>query len=169
MANYKGHIIGGVAVNTAYIGIIQIIPGRLLAQNGKFLTNWQFVAGLYIVAILFALWPDVDTNSKGQDIFFSLALLTNILLIASGRIEASAYLGLLAMTPIIGRHRGWTHSKLAMFLIPSPILLVSFLYKNGIAPSAMLIYGASVSGYFSHLLLDGLIFKRFRIQGGRYD
>lgn len=169
MANYKGHIVGGVLANTVFVALVQMTPGSVLTHTDGVLGSWQFVAGLYIVAILFGLWPDVDTNSKGQDIFFGLAFLSNIILIATGRIEASAYLGLLAMTPIVGKHRGWTHSKIAMFLIPAPILLVSFLYKNEITTPAMLIYGASVSGYFSHLLFDGLIFKRFRVHGNRYD
>jgi hypothetical protein len=114
MANYKGHIAGGVLANTAFVALVYIAPGNSLSSTAGLLSNWQFVAGLYVVSILFGLWPDVDTNSKGQDIFFGLAFIINIFLIASGRIEASAYLGLLAMTPIIGKHRGWTHSKIAM-------------------------------------------------------
>lgn len=169
MANYKGHITGGVLANTAFIAVVYLAPGNSLSSTAGLLSDWQFVAGLYIVAILFGLWPDVDTNSKGQDIFFGLAFIVNILLIASGLIEASAYLGLLAMTPIIGKHRGWTHSKIAMILVPLPIVLVSYLYRNEILTSTMLIYGAAVSGYFSHLLFDGLILKRFRIKGSRYD
>ena len=169
MANYKGHIVGGVLVNTAFISAVYLAPGNSLSQTSGLLTNWQFVAGLYIIAILFSLWPDVDTNSKGQNIFYGLAFIINILLIATGKIEASAYLGLLAMTPIIGKHRGWTHSKIAMVLIPAPILVVSYLYRGEILTSTMLLYGASVAGYFSHLLFDGLILKRFRVKGSRYD
>jgi hypothetical protein len=76
------------------------------------------VAALYVVAILGGLWPDVDTNSKGQNIFVGIAFITDIALIVTGHIEAAAFLGLLAMTPILGKHRGWTHSKLAMILVP---------------------------------------------------
>src|SRR5690606_38041463 len=109
MANYRGHVVGGLLCNTGYLALSQFFPGNLFAQTEGILSHWQFALGLYVVAALFALWPDVDTNSKGQDIFFGTAFIFNVLLVATGRFEAAAYLGLLAMTPIIGKHRGWTH------------------------------------------------------------
>lgn len=167
MAGFRGHILGAVGCNTAYIAAVQLAPGNLLVETNGILSNWQFVAGLFVIAILFGLWPDVDTNSKGQNIFFGIAFVADILLIATGRYEAAAYLGLLAMTPIVGRHRGWTHSKLAMVLVPLPIVLVPYLNRPAILSTALLVYGAAVAGYFSHLLFDGLIIKSFRVKGGR--
>lgn len=169
MANYKGHIVGGILCNTAFIGVLQTMPGSVLYKTAGILSHWQFVLGLYIIAVLFALWPDVDTNSKGQNIFYSVAFVANVLLVLTNRFEAAAYLGLLAMTPIVGRHRGWTHSKLAMILVPLPIVIVPYLNKSSILSTALLVYGAAVAGYFSHLLFDGLIFKHFRVRGSRYD
>jgi len=169
VANYKGHIVGGVICNTVYIAALQIAPGNVLTKTAGLLSNWQFVAGLYIVAMLFGLWPDVDTNSKGQNIFFGMAITVDILLILAQRYEAAAYLGLLCMTPIVGRHRGWTHSKLAMILVPLPIILIPYLGRSEILVTALLIYGSAVAGYFSHLLFDGLIFKHFRVKGSRYE
>ncbi len=167
MPGYKGHIIGAAALNTVYVGVLESVPNETIRETAGLLSEWQMFVGLFVIAVLFGLWPDVDTNSKGQNIFFVIAFVADILLIASGRIEAAAYLGLLAMTPIVGKHRGWTHSKIAMFLVPLPILIVPYLYRPSVLQPAMLIYGAAVIGYFSHLLLDGLIFKKFRIKGGR--
>ncbi len=166
MANYRGHLGGAVVVCAGYVTAATFLPIDWAVKTGYMLADWQLVAGLFVVAMLFGLWPDIDTNSKGQNIFFGLAFIANIGLLASGRIEASAYLGLLAMTPIIGKHRGWTHSKIAMFLVPAPILILPYLYNKEYLVPALLIYGAALMGYFSHLLLDGLIFKRFRIKGG---
>jgi membrane-bound metal-dependent hydrolase YbcI (DUF457 family) len=168
MANYKGHIVGGLLCNTVYLAAVQTFPGSVLYKTSGILSHWQFVAGLYVIAVLFGLWPDVDTNSKGQDIFFGLAFIANILLVLTGRFEAAAYLGLLAMTPIIGGHRGWTHSRIAMILVPSPIVLIPYLNKSTILPTALLVYGAAVAGYFSHLLFDGLIIKHFKVKGSRF-
>lgn len=165
MANYKGHIAGAVGVNTVFVLAAGFLPGAILMQTGGLFSSWQFVAFLYFIAILFGLWPDIDTNSKGQDIFFTAGFFLDIVLIWQGYIEAAAYLGLLAMTPIIGKHRGWTHSKWAMLLVPLPIVIVSFLYRDALVPAAVIIYGAAVAGYFSHLLLDGRISKRFRVEG----
>lgn len=167
MANYKGHIAGGVVACTVFVVIASFLPGELLTRTGGLFSDWQFVTGLFVISILFALWPDIDTNSKGQDIFFTAGFLLDILLIWQGYIEAAAYLGLLAMTPIIGKHRGWTHSKWAMLLVPLPIMLVSFLYRDTIVPTTVIIYGAAITGYFSHLLLDGLILKSIRIRHRR--
>lgn len=161
MANYKGHIAGGAGFCTVYVVVLGILPGAVLAETAGILSNWQFVAALFVVAMLFGLWPDIDTNSKAQDIFFGAALTADIALIATGRIEAAAYLGLLAMTPVVGKHRGWTHSFWAMMLVPLPILLVSYLNNQYILPTSFLFYGAAVVGYFSHLYFDGLVVKRF--------
>lgn len=164
MANYKGHIGGAVLVCTAYVVGVTLLPVEWVAKTGGILSNWQMVAALFVVAMLFGLWPDVDTNSKAQDIFFGTAFALDILLIAFGYLEAAAYLGLLAMTPIVGKHRGWTHNKIAMLLVPLPILIVPFLYQPDNWVPGLLFYGAAVAGYFSHLLFDGLIFKRFKIK-----
>lgn len=164
MAGYKGHIGGATVVCFIYVLLLLFLPFAVLTQTSGLLSQWQLVAGLFIVAMLFGLWPDIDTNSRGQDIFFGLAFAVDVLLIWQGYMEAAAYLGLLAMTPIVGKHRGWTHSKLAMVLVPLPILLVPSLYRSSVSDTALIFYGAAVCGYFSHLLLDGRITKRFRIK-----
>jgi membrane-bound metal-dependent hydrolase YbcI (DUF457 family) len=166
MANYRGHLGGAVATCFAYIAVISVLPGHWAAYTGGILDSWQLVASLFVISMLFGLWPDVDTNSKAQDIFFGMAFVADIVLILNDKLEAAAYLGLLAMTPIVGKHRGWTHKKLAMFLVPIPILLIPYLYQTDSLPAAAIFYGAAVTGYFSHLLLDGLIWKRIRVKGG---
>lgn len=165
MANYKGHIIGAAATCAVMVVGASFLPGELLEKTGGILSDWQMIAGLFVVAMLFGLWPDIDTNSKGQDIFFGMGFIVDILLITQGYIEAAAYFGLLAMTPILGKHRGWTHSKPAMVLVPLPIALVPYLHSSAILPTALMFYFAAVGGYFSHLLLDGRIVRWFRVKG----
>lgn len=157
MANFKGHIAGGAAAATAYVLAVQLFPGDTLADMRGLLSSWQSIAALFVVSMLFALWPDVDTNSKGQDVYIGMAFVSDIYLILTGRLEAAAYLGLIAMTPIVGKHRGWTHSRLAMFLVPLPLFVIPWLYRPELLKAGVLFYGAAVAGYFSHLLLDGLI------------
>jgi len=164
MANYKGHIAGGLVVGAAYAGAVQALPSNINAYASGILHDEQMLAGVLILSMLFALWPDIDTNSKGQDIFFGIAFIVDVLLIANGHIEAAAYFGLLAMFPILGKHRGWTHTVWAMLLVPLPIILVPYLYRSSTLDTMAIFYGAAVIGYFSHLLLDGLIVKWFRIK-----
>lgn len=167
MANYKGHIAGAVITGGVAIGLAAVLPGNLLEKTGGVFSDWQFVVSLFVLAILFGLWPDVDTNSKGQDIFYGLGFTLDVVLIWQGYLEAAAYLGLLAMLPILGKHRGWTHSKWAMVVIPLPILIVPYLYNDEILITSTLFYIAAVTGYFSHLLLDGRITRFFRVRSKR--
>lgn len=164
MSGYKGHIAGAVAINTVYLASVRLLPGEMLERWDISLMDWQLTIGLFVIAVLFGLFPDVDTNSMGQNIFFGIAFVAMIVLIVAGKFEPAAYLGLLAMTPIVGKHRGWTHSKIAMVLVPSPILIIPYLHNHHVWTLGILIYGAAVVGYFSHLLLDGLIIKSIRFK-----
>lgn len=168
MAGYKGHAVGALALCLMYVGALVLVPGMIFISAVGMLSDWQTAVGLFLIATLFGLWPDVDTNSKGQDIFFGLAFIADIALIWAGRLEAAAYLGLLAMTPIVGKHRGWTHSRIAMVLVPLPIVLIPYINNHNNLTVGLLFYGAAVVGYFSHLLLDGLIWKKFRIKSARW-
>ncbi|MEK7152364.1 MAG: metal-dependent hydrolase [Patescibacteria group bacterium] len=164
MANWKGHVGGGIILGAAYVGAVSYVPVEHFAESAGLLHDWQALLAVMVLSVLFALFPDVDTNSKGQNIFFGIALAFDIMLIWSGNIQAAAYLGLVAMLPVVGKHRGWTHSKPAMLLIPLPILIIPYLHNDAILPISAIYYGAAVAGYFSHLLLDGLIVKWFRVK-----
>ncbi len=166
MANYKGHIAGGLVAGAAYTAILIFVPIATFTEAAHVLEGWQATAAVFVLAMLFGLFPDVDTNSKAQDIFLGLAFVVDVLLIATDHLQAAAYLGLIAMLPIVTHHRGWTHNKLAMLLVPLPILLVPWLYNSEMLVPSVVYYGAAVAGYFSHLLLDGLITKHFRVSGG---
>ncbi len=166
MPGYKGHILGAVVCTTAYVGALKVAPPNVLGSNHHLVTDGQLLIGLFVIAVLFGLFPDIDTNSKGQDIFFGLAFIADIILIYNGRLTAAAFLGLVAMTPVLSHHRGWTHSKLAMVLVPSPIIIVPYLYDQSLFDTALVLYGAAVVGYFSHLLFDGKITKLVHIKGG---
>lgn len=164
MANYKGHIVGGALGAGVYAGIVSFLPVERLAESAGLLRDWQVLAAVLVIGVLFGLFPDVDTNSKAQDMFIGIVFPLDILLIWQGYLQAAAYLGLIAMLPIVGHHRGWTHRKWAAFIIPLPILLIPFAYNNQILPVSAVYYGAAVTGYLSHLLFDGLLWRRFRIR-----
>lgn len=164
MANYKGHIAGGVVFTGVYTIAMFYAPVERLAEYAHLLYDWQAMTAVFVIGMLFALFPDVDTNSKGQDIFYWMIFPLDLLLIWAEQFQAAAYLGVIALLPILTHHRGWTHSKLAMLLIPLPIVLIPWLVSDNVLPISLIYYGAAVVGYFSHLLLDGLIWKRFRIK-----
>lgn len=166
MANYKGHITGGVVAGLVVSGAHYYTSGEGFVDTLLVNADWQLVAGLVAVSTLFALWPDVDTNSKAQNMFYWMIFVLDLFLIFSGLYFTASLLGLLAMTPILGKHRGWTHSKATVVLVPAPIIVIPYLANERVGLVGLLFYFAAVMGYFSHLLLDGLIWRRIRVKGG---
>lgn len=163
MSGYRGHIAGAGLFGAGYLGLLSTVFSiNLLAYNGAHLKGWQYIIALLVLAVSFGIWPDVDTNSIAQNIFFAGLFVINIILILNHRLEASAYLGLIAMLPILGKHRGWTHSFIAMFLVPLPLVLGPYLFNPGNWYYALTYYGAGVVGYFSHLFFDGRISRFMR-------
>lgn len=158
MAGYKGHLAGA----TVFFGVY--LAGVALAysvdQAYRQFSDLELVAypvALFGLCLMFGLWPDVDTNSKGQNLFYSLFFVVDIVLIATQRFEEAAYLGLFCILPALGKHRGWTHSYWAMLLIPSPLLVLPYLMSPERPLAGLPFYGAAVIGYFSHLVMDGLV------------
>lgn len=147
MAGFVGHLAGG-----ALVAGLAIYGARSLG----YLSNDVTVLGpLAAVALASALFPDVDTNSKGRHLFYRLALLGDAALIYFNQYKYAAFLGLLAMLPAVGSHRGWTHTWWAMLVVPAFFALAPYLWL-GLAPDKLApYYLAAVTGYFSHLLLDG--------------
>src|SRR2546423_1011834 len=76
MSGYRGHIAGALALNTVYVAGVRVLPGGMLQRWDISLQDWQLLIGLFVVAVLFGLFPDVDTNSMGQNIFFGIALVS---------------------------------------------------------------------------------------------
>lgn len=146
MPGYKGHLAGGAMLGGGVLaGLIWI---------GAFAPDWPQVGVLMTLVLLGALFPDVDTDSKGQHLFYLALAILDFALILQGYYKWAAILGLAAMFPAIGPHRGWTHTWWAMLLIPLPLVLLP-VWLYGATPRAMLpFYLAAVVGYFSHLMLD---------------
>jgi membrane-bound metal-dependent hydrolase YbcI (DUF457 family) len=106
------------------------------------------------LCVFFGLFPDVDTKSKGQYIFLLLFVIVDLILIIREEYKKAAYMGLLVVLPVMSRHRGWTHSTVAMILIPLALYLALLQY-SGNTPYEMLPYFlASFFGYASHLIVD---------------
>lgn len=66
MANYKGHVAGGTLFGGIFYAVIAYLPIQRLAETAGLLQNWQAIFAIFVIAILFGLFPDVDTNSKAQ-------------------------------------------------------------------------------------------------------
>jgi membrane-bound metal-dependent hydrolase YbcI (DUF457 family) len=147
MPGYKGHIIGsmvagGVAITAAVtLGYLSVVPLRL--------------AGLLGFCVLGGLFPDVDTDSKGQNLYYSILIVVDGALIYYRYFNWAAWLGLCAMLPALGHHRGWTHTWWAMIVVGAPIIFIPVIFYGTDNYLYFLPFYISFTvGYFSHLLLD---------------
>ncbi len=111
-------------------------------------------AALLATCLLGALFPDVDTSSKGRPFFYSILAAMDIILIINHEYQWAAIVGLIAMLPALGNHRGWTHTWWAMLAVPLAILAVPLLLCAVDWQTLTPFYLAAVLGYFSHLALD---------------
>jgi membrane-bound metal-dependent hydrolase YbcI (DUF457 family) len=155
MAGYKGHLAGATVFAVGYLTVLGYAFSIDAAyQQFSVLEQVAYPLVLVVLALLFGLWPDVDTTSKGQQVFYSIFFVTDVFLIVTEQFQAAAYLGLVALLPVLSRHRGWTHTWWAMLLIPSPLLILPYLHVPGRPFVGLPFYGAAVIGYLSHLVVD---------------
>ena len=199
MSMFREHWIGGLTVYSIFFFLslavsisISIFFGLPFDWNPTISLNLEVIVGCFIVALLFGLWPDVDITSKSQKIFYTVLFVLNAALIFVFKFYiVAALLGLFAMLPILSRHRGWTHSRITMILLPGlflvfpvyieypswdigwvelPDLLDSLLKWErllDVLQDGLIFYLAGVIGYASHLYLDGILFRSRRAKGKR--
>lgn len=149
MSLYKGHLAGGALAFVIYILVL------------VFFFSYKPTYSVLIwfgLCILGSIWPDIDTNSLAQKLFYGFFLVLDGIFLLSGRYKEAAILGFFALLPIIGKHRGWTHSISAAFIVPSPLIVLPIL-KPELRAGGLEYYTPVVIGYLSHLILD----KQFKL------
>ncbi len=193
MSMFREHWLGGLTAYSVFF-IVSLILSVSVSISYGISFDWNPTLALdpfgilacFTIALLFGLFPDVDIKSKSQKIFYSVLFVLNLsLFFIFQRYLESAILGLFAMVPILSKHRGWTHSRITMILLPGlflviplyveysgygvgwkelPELLDSLVEHENLDEtfrSGLSFYVAGLIGYASHLYLDGILF-RFR-------
>lgn len=155
MAGHRTHTIVGLLVGIAVLTLIALVGvyGFSLPDSGH--SSLPGGLSLMAVAVFFSLWPDIDTKSVIQKVFYSFLLLIDLGLILAGLHFIAAMLGFFAMLPVVGKHRGWTHSWIASVGVPLPLLLVPMLSAGNVVWTGAVPYVAGVLGYCAHLVIDG--------------
>ncbi|MGE4551929.1 MAG: metal-dependent hydrolase, partial [Desulfovibrionaceae bacterium] len=103
-----------------------------------------------------ALFPDIDTDSKGQTLFYILLLALDGLLLWQRRTAEAAWLGLAAMVPPLLQHRGFTHTLWCLLLCTGALFLAPQWLDLCSQAQAVPVAAAFGAGYASHLLMDHL-------------
>lgn len=146
MSSGKGHIVGGFVFLWLFLTVL---------SNYFFVPSAMEIVIFAAIAIMFALWPDVDIKSIGQKLFYSIFFITDVVLIFYFKeLETAAYFGLLIILPILAKHRGWTHWRSTAILLPVPLMLAPMYMYGGTLLEGAPYYCAAVTGYFSHLFFD---------------
>ncbi len=159
MPGYQAHITAGAIVAASTWTIISLYSP---AQAPRPLLGTTLCA----VVILSSLFPDIDTDSKGQNLFYGGMVLIDIGLFYKKLYQWSAILGFVAMLPALGHHRCWTHTWWAMLVVPLPVFLLPKFFWDISWQQVFPFYIAVVLGYASHLLLDKFWSNRPHIKKG---
>lgn len=146
MPGFKAHLFGGA--------LFFLLALAAVLWAGMYRPDQQTLMLLAVIALLAALFPDVDTDSKGRVLFYGALLSIYLVLMIQGRFRLAAVLGFCALLPAVAHHRAWTHSWWAMLLVPLPIIILPVAFYDRSLASVLPFYGAAVTGYLSHLVLD---------------
>lgn len=144
MPNYKKHLVGGFATFSALLLTLKNI-------NPTFINTMQWLA----VCLLGSLFPDVDTKSKIQKIFYTGLLIFLIFLIGQNKIKLALFLSLIGFSPLLVNHRGIFHK--AWFLVLITVAFVFFAVEIKLFHSHTEIMIPALfftAGAFSHIILD---------------
>jgi len=142
MPGYKKHLIGGLAAFAVVHTVLQkpLTPNNLLVP--------------FTCSLLGSLFPDVDTKSVGQKLFYYImAGLTAFTVFKRwwGVLSATS---LISLFPLLVNHRGIIHTIWFVTLVPlaGPIIIAySAPHFASLCWNAYIYF---VAGALSHLLLD---------------
>lgn len=142
MPNYKGHLVGGIVLYATIL--LCFFP----AVQGSTMCEWLFFV------CIGALFPDIDTKSKGQRLFFVLLAGVLAYLLLRQKVYAAVLLAIVACVPLIAHHRGLFHNFLFLTGFSWGIgLAVAYLlpeYRTIIVYDTLFFW----MGVFSHIVLD---------------
>lgn len=147
MPSYKTHVIGGVA---SFI-FLHLVATKLFAYVQPTPKNF---AVAFIACVAGSLFPDIDTKSVGQRIFYSLMTIPIAYAILSQHWKMLAGLSIISLFPLLSNHRGVTHTLWFITLVPP---MMTF-WLVGAYPSLTKTLWVGcvyfIIGAFSHLVLD---------------
>ncbi len=143
MPGYRTHLMGGF---TAYVIVLYLL--KSLKPTPFTMLEWL------ACALVGALFPDVDTKSKGQLWFYRFLFLVLLVLALHRCFLIAALISIVCILPMLVQHRGLFHRPL--FLIGVPMLGVVIVNIYAPACARLFFFDALffVVGAMSHILLD---------------
>lgn len=145
MPSYRGHVFAGMGT---YLVVLHLVKSGTP-------TTAMIIQGL-LFCLLGSLFPDIDIKSKGQLVFYKLIFIALVYCLFVWRWDIFATISMLAVMPLLVKHRGIFHQIWFLLIITfGIILLTKAFYKDQEA-----LYVANslffFAGSLSHVLLDRL-------------
>ncbi len=153
MPNYKKHIAGGFA---GYLIILSLI---IKSYNPTLTTALQWL----LSTIIGSLFPDIDTKSKFQKIFYFGLLILFIILTIQNNSNLLIFISFLGLIPLVVNHRGIFHKLWFILLLSALIIFVTNLYAPAKIEFISLNLLFFLIGVISHLWLDLGIKKMLKV------
>lgn len=152
MPNYKGHLVGGMVgfALVVFLCSLHVAPCMTLVE-------WL------LCVCAGSLFPDIDTKSKGQKLFYLLLTVALLVFIVRRQFKIVAGIALVCMLPLLSKHRGIFHHF--WFILAIVFIAVLYLVTWYPAAATRIIYDAAffILGVMSHLYLDVGIKRMLRI------
>ncbi|MBD3272941.1 hypothetical protein GF385_01145 [Candidatus Dependentiae bacterium] len=132
-----------------------------------FILNFINISNNYIflylgACLLGSLFPDIDTKSMIQKFFYFFLFFVVIWAIFIKNWQIAAFIGLLALIPMIVNHRKLTHRIWFVIIVPFFIPIIVYHYNKNMLYPAFFSYVFFVCGAVSHIWLDFGIKRSFR-------
>ncbi len=170
--NFKGHLTGGMAT-----GAILSVGAFVLSEPLGVPAPPLLLGQIFLVTLFFSLFPDLDISSIPQRWFFRSIFVLLLILSYYQRFEEATLLALVAITPLLNSHRGWTHNFFSVLLFPVAlaVLYEYLLTKEQFIQSFSMdrivqhlanhhwLVIACIGGWYTHLLLDFLPVKKLKL------
>ena len=170
--NLGGHLAGGIVAGVLSAGALGAL-GRLNPSQIDPSQAWGGpegikLAGVFLVALAAALFPDLDQATHPQRWFYRALFLGLLYLFVSGHLLAFALITLISLLPLLHQHRGWTHRFWAPLFIALLVALAieyhrsrSAFWSDFDSTKVLAFFShywiyllAAISGHQSHLWLD---------------
>ncbi len=110
---------------------------------------------VFPVVFFFSLFPDLDTDSIPRRWSYRVVFICLIYLGYFEFYKEAYFLSIIAITPLLDKHRGWTHKIWAPILF---LVGLTVFYNNFIQNSDFMLYWklyiATIIGWYVHLWVD---------------
>jgi Predicted membrane-bound metal-dependent hydrolase (DUF457). len=142
----------GFAVHSSVGACVGAAFGVAAYNNFGCSMNLSVATG--VTAWLFSIFPDIDIKSKASKIFYTIFLAVMVAAFAYKKYVMGNIIGMLACLPQLANHRGVFHSPVMAFVLG--LMPVVYGFSTGThAVESIYVSAAVITGYFTHLVLDG--------------